>query len=133
MLFAGIVIPLLIAYARFTAGRERRWERVTGKVLVSRVDFQWEDYQPVVEYVYCHNGVEYQGKGIRSDLVTYNFKRPAERLCARYPSGAPVEVYIDPNNPRRSVLEPGGDVWLLWIGLPVSLLLVALGALIAMG
>ena len=132
MLCVGSVAPLLIAYARYSAAQERRWERVTGKVLVSRIEFQWEDYQPIVEYVYRHNGIEYQGKNIRSHLVVYNFKRPAERLCARYPSGAPVEVYIDPNNPSRSVLEPGGDAWLLRVGLPVSLLLIVLGALLVL-
>ena len=27
-----------------------------------------EDYQPIVEYGDCHNGIEYQGKKIRSAL-----------------------------------------------------------------
>ncbi len=132
MLCAGTLLPLFLAYARYSAGQDRRWERVTGKVLVSRVEFQWEDYQPIVEYVYCHNGIEYRGKKIRSHLVVYNFKGPAERLCARYPSGASVEVYIDPNNPERSVLEPGGDAWLLGVGVPVALLFIVLGALLAL-
>ena len=132
MLCAGLVAPLFIAYARDSAAQERRWKRVTGKVLVSRVEFQWEDYQPIVEYVYCHNGIEYRGKKVRSHLVVYNFKGPARRLCARYPLGASVDVYIDPNNPSRSVLEPGGDAWLLRLGLPVSLLLIVLGALLVL-
>ena len=84
-----------------------------------------------MEYAFCYDGIEYRGKNIRSHLAVYNFKGPAARLCARYPSGASVEVYVDPSNPARSVLEPGGDVRLLWVGFPVSLVLIVLGAFLA--
>jgi hypothetical protein len=104
--------------------------KVIGRVLVSKVDFDGEDYRPTVEYVYCHNSIEYRGDKIRSLLAIYNFKGPAKRLCARYPSGAAVDVYLDPNNPSHSVLEPGGDAWLRGLGFLVSLLLIVLGALL---
>lgn len=105
--------------------------KVIGRIVVSQVDFQWEDYQPIVKYVFHYNGIEYLGKKIRSHNIVYNFKGPAERLCARYPIGASVKVYVDPTRPSRSVLEPGGDTWLLWTGLPISLFLIILGVLLA--
>ena len=131
MLGAGITIVLLSAYARNSTAPERRWVRVTGRVLVSRVEFDLDHYYPVVQYSYCYDGIEYQGKRVRTHLVTYNFKRPAESLCARYPSGAAVEVSVNPHNPASSVLEPGGDVWLPRTWLPLAGVLILLGALFA--
>ena len=31
---------------------------------------------------------------------------PSERVANRYPAGAKVTVYVNPNNPSDSVLEP---------------------------
>ena len=132
MLGAGVAIALLLAYARSSAAPERRWVKVNGKILVSRVAFDSEAYQPIVEYVYHYDGLEYRRRNIRSLLVVYNFKGPAERICARYPSGADVEVYVNPQSPSSSVLEPGGDAWLVRLGLPISVLLIVLGAFFVM-
>ena len=42
------------------------------------------------------------------------------RLVSEYPQGAQVRVYYDPQNPARSVLQPGGigtAVFFLFTGL----------------
>ncbi len=58
MLCAGIVIPLCLAYAKSAAAEEWHWLKIIGRIVVSRVDFDWEDYRPIVEYVYCHGMIQ---------------------------------------------------------------------------
>jgi hypothetical protein len=103
-----------------------RWREVTGTILKSEVNFDWEDYRPVVEYQYEVDGVSYRGDTIAvGPLVQFNWKGPATRVIERFPVGASVTVYVDPANPRRASLQPSVDR-----NLPLFLITIGIFALI---
>jgi len=103
-----------------------RWREVTGTILKSEVQFDWEDYRPVVEYQYEVDGVSYRGDTIVvGPLVQFNWKGPATRVIERFPVGASVTVYVDPANPRRASLQPSVDR-----NLPLFLITIGIFALI---
>ena len=67
-------------------------------------------YLPVVIYHYQPDGsVEsvFEGDTIQIGLTWSKYSRDAKDLLARYPVGASVDVYYDPNNPQKSVLKTG--------------------------
>jgi hypothetical protein len=121
------MLPFIVAYVKYLSAREYRWARVFGKIVLSQVDYEEELFRPRVEYVYSYNSVEYRGHIVRSRMLLYNFKLPAKRICARYPVGADVDVYVNPQDPVASVLERGGDPVVLPVGIGVALLLIVFG------
>ena len=64
-----------------------------------------ECYRPVIEYAYVVAGRRYTSDHL--DLLdAYQCYRPdAEAILARYPVGARVQAYADPDDPRDVVLE----------------------------
>ena len=63
----------------------------------------------MVRYEYTFQSKAFVGEGVRSANIVYNWSGPAERMCARYPQGAAVAVFLDSSDPSRAVLEPGGS------------------------
>lgn len=123
----GLLLPVAVIYGFNRPERERQWLKTIGIVVTSRVDYDGELYRPRVEYAYQLEGLEYHAQTVRSFGLMFNFKGPAEKVCSRYPVGAKVDVFADPDDPRQAVLEPGGDGALIPATLGVSLLLVLLG------
>ena len=60
-------------------------------------------------YRYEFGGQQLVGNTVRSGLVSYNWRGPAERICERYAVNSKIRVYVDPRQPSRAVLEPGRD------------------------
>jgi hypothetical protein len=96
-------------------------------------------YYPVVQYRYRVDGRDFLGERITSDSVRVLGARSDERsrnrglvqrILARYPEGAAVRVYYDPDDPNRSVLEPGVTRGAQLKAALGSLLFVAGGALL---
>lgn len=129
----GTLTPLWMGYTNGSWVKSRRWLKVSGRVVSSHVMFQFEHYEPLVHYIYRHNGIEYQGETIRTRMPLYNASQPAQRVCSRYPRGATVTVYIDPSAPSHSILEPGGDFKLFCFTLATSLFLILSGFFLAKG
>ncbi|RCK72143.1 MAG: hypothetical protein ANABAC_2124 [Anaerolineae bacterium] len=96
-------------------------------------------YYAHVEYSYQVGGVTYQGDkiafGARKEYSSP--KKPREEI-ARYPVGAQVRVYYNPENPKEAVLEHhvvGGNFMLIFgiLALLIALcsLCVLIGSLIS--
>ena len=99
-------------------GRETRsYTRTRGRVVradVEEIPRPSEEggtrFRPVVRYAF-----EARGRAYESERVAVGAPEgpdapdaaDARRLVDRYPSGAEVDVWFDPRDPRRSVLEPG--------------------------
>ena len=89
--------------------RQVDWEQVPGVIEESRVEPGGETYHAVVRYSYQVRGRRFVCDKVRSLMVSYNWRGPAERLAAKYPPGATVTVYVNPDGAYDAVLEPGGD------------------------
>ncbi|HXI47980.1 MAG TPA: DUF3592 domain-containing protein [Steroidobacteraceae bacterium] len=57
---------------------------------------------------YSYNDVKYTSSKIRSGLLCFNWRGPAERLCERYRANSAIQVLVNPADPTDAVLEPAG-------------------------
>jgi hypothetical protein len=115
-------------WGTLSAKRQLKWSKVTAIILSSNVRFDGEVYQPEIEYEFQYQGIRRTGSRVRSNYVASNFKSGARSVCDRYPVGEEVTVYVDPENPAKSVLEPGGDRW----HLPLAIAIAAFFMLVAL-
>jgi hypothetical protein len=106
------------------------WPQVSGFVTDSHVDFTGQQYLPVIRYEYTFQSRHFLGDTVRSGIILYNWSGPARRLCARYPNGAQVTVYVSAINPSRSVLEPGGHAAFRPVLLATSAVMIVITILI---
>ena len=100
------------------AEASRGWLPVDALILSSRIEVQHEGssgveyggrityYYPQVLYEYDVQGLTYQSTRILFVNVNYAHA-DAEATVARYPAGGRVTAFVDPENPRIAVLEPG--------------------------
>jgi Protein of unknown function (DUF3592) len=83
------------------------WKRVDCEIIESRISQRGIGKNiPIVIYKYMVDGLTYEGKTIRFGGMS-GFKSTANEFCKKYTKGKIVKVSLDPNNPKRSVLEPG--------------------------
>lgn len=62
---------------------------------------------PLVLYTYCVGDTTFRGSRVEAEGRRLGRRsRDAESTVARYPAGASVVVYYDPDNPSESILEP---------------------------
>jgi len=109
LLVLGLTVLAVASLLWSRAQKQRVWSAVTGQITQSGVSMSGGDFLPKVTYEYIFNGRTYQGDRIVSLLIFYNWEGPSRRRAARYPAGQAVTVYVDPEYPISSVLEPGGD------------------------
>ena len=107
-LAAAAVIVVLAHVTHMRAQHQLDWSRAAGRVLRSEVKWDGELYAPEVTYEYSYNDVKYTSSKIRSGLLCFNWRGPAERLCERYRANSAIQVLVNPADPTDAVLEPAG-------------------------
>lgn len=95
----------------------RSWQSAQGKVTIVSVKMeslkyrrrQQAYYRPWVQSSYTVNGKDYvcDRFAFNDHLISTDTKKKAEDLIKKYQAGQTVQVYYDPNDPQKSVLEPG--------------------------
>src|SRR5262245_58812245 len=97
-------------------GRHSRgWPAARGAITISRLeegprDRLWiRQYAAVLSYAFEVAGQTWTGNRITVDSSGYDlsYLGTAQAKVDQYPVGAPVEVYFDPADPSRSVLQRG--------------------------
>lgn len=74
---------------------------------------------PVVQYSYQVGGQSYQGRKIAPGMEVGG--TGAGKVTGRYPVGAQVMVFYDPQNPSDAVLERKAHAqWVMWLVLAVT-------------
>lgn len=115
----GICFYCGFEYSR-NGKRSLMWPKVIGIIKVSEVresrtgrgSGYSNSYAFVVEYDYIVDEESYTND-LYSYKVTYNAakSRGARELVKKYPLDSLVDVYYDPQKPKRSVLLPGINRW----------------------
>lgn len=106
----AIFIGLLIANMR-AANKVKPWTSTPGTMVTSQMKFVkfgrggGRTPVPVVEYSYHVNGQAYTGSRLFPAAGSLSGGSIFKKVMARYPVGAQVDVYYDPQNPEDSVLE----------------------------
>lgn len=120
---AGLLGLLSLAsgiYFRLHPRKAFPWARTQGVIVSSIVESYFDDasssgssqrryYKAVVEYSYTVEGHEYHntldaGSVMNISVSTTN-PANAQSTADRYPTGQPVDVFYDPQNPTRSALN----------------------------
>ena len=108
--------------------KTRSWPSVAGAIVESLPYSKHDAHMPHITYQYIING-----RAILNTLTIPAGVTPSEEFAKSYvkkfPAGAQVQVYYDPENPEKTTLEPGlasGD-WLVFaLGVGASLLGISL-------
>jgi hypothetical protein len=86
---------------------------------------------PVVQYSYQVGGQPYHGSKIAPGMAVGG--TGAGRVVERYPVGAQVMVFYDPQNPSDAVLERKAHAqWVMWLVLAVTDLMLC-GMIVTFG
>jgi hypothetical protein len=142
--------PRLILYAFLAVGlalsgwymRERRrarkaelWPTASAEILSSdivgtRNRKGGETFSPRVTYRYDVAGITHESDRVQfgGDVSMSNIGW-AQGIVERFPKGARVEAYYDPDNPAFAVLDPQGRAGLLIIGV-AGLMFMAIPAIV---
>ena len=122
---AGVIVMLRTLKG---ARSEPGWIGIPGEILESRVLNTAEGYLPAIRYEYNFEGNRRENSMFKSVVITSNSRIPSERVVNRYPAGAKVTVYVNPNNPSDSVLEPMDSEMPYYLGVAGFCLCALIGA-----
>jgi hypothetical protein len=135
LLVDGILLGIIFATRRGVE-KAANWSSTMGTVTFSTVERRRSGDStasyPVVHYTYQVMGQLLQGRRIMPGPETGGSW--AHKVVQRYPAGAQVMVYYDPNNPSDAVLERGmpGYIRWLWVALVLTdIFLCGLGIFLA--
>ena len=111
LIFGGLLFNLLRLRGQMQAASN--WNKIEGVIIVSEVEQppahisdDLNDATPIIRYRYRVGGQDLESDRIRIGGQPLTTRVLAGRLVARYPVGARVDVYIDPNDPKNVLLEP---------------------------
>ena len=118
----AILLGIIYA-ARRGVAKAASWPSTMGTVTFSTVERRQSSDStasyPVVNYTYQVMGQMFEGRKIMPGPETGGSF--AHKVVARYPVGAQVMVYYDPNNPSDAVLERGMPGYIKWLWITIVL------------
>ncbi|MBN9594915.1 MAG: DUF3592 domain-containing protein [Afipia sp.] len=128
----GAVIALFAVGLHRHAALARKWPVVKGKIRTSgleRFRAKAEDdgsrgqimFRANISYSYRYENMDYTGLVVSMNgQVSSTSDWGMQRYVKKYPEGAMVDVYVNPQNPTESVLEPRAKAaWFLWVAVAV--------------
>jgi len=124
LLILNAVFLGVIFFTRRKMSQVSTWTSTMGTVMMSTIeqrhsgnDSGYTDY-PVVQYSYQVGGQAYQGLKIAPGPEMGG--SGARGVVAKYPAGAQVMVFYNPQNPSEAVLEKkASGQWVMWLLLVV--------------
>ena len=122
-LVLNAIFLTIILFMRRKMAVVSQWPSTMGTVMMSTIEARssseggYTEY-PVVQYSYQVGGQAYQGMKLAPGPDVGG--SGARKVVGRYPVGAQVMVFYDPQNPSDAVLERKAPAqWLMWILLAV--------------
>jgi hypothetical protein len=118
LLILNAVFLGVIYFMRKKMAVVSQWPSTMGTVMMSRVETRssgdgYTDY-PVVQYSYQVGGQAYQNMKLAPGPEVGG--SGTRKVVAKYPSGAQVMVFYNPQNPSEAVLERNAPAqWLMWL------------------
>lgn len=123
MILNVIFLGILFAVQR-KMNAVKTWPSTMGTVMASYLERRRSSNNrgsvnyPVVQYAYQVGGQSYQGRRIAPGMEVGG--TGAGKVVERYPAGAQVMVFYNPQNPSDAVLETKAPAqWILWLVLVI--------------
>jgi hypothetical protein len=123
LLILNVVFLVIIFFIRRKMVVVSQWPSTMGTVLMSTIEQRssseggYTDY-PVVQYSYQIGGQPYQSYKLAPGPDVGG--TGAGKVVARYPTGAQVMVFYNPQNPSDAVLERKAPAqWIMWLILAI--------------
>ena len=123
----GCVIALFALALQKQASLAKKWPVVSGTIQLSGIE-QYRTattdrtrgqvmYQRKVSYTYSYNGNSYTNMHASlASNVASSSGWLVSKFTKAYQDGAPVKVWVNPDNPSEATLEQGiGFAWVLWL------------------
>jgi hypothetical protein len=123
LVILNIVFLAVIYFMRRRMAVVSQWPSTMGTVMASTIEWRSSSKggstaYPVVQYSYQIDGRAYQSYKLAPGPEVGG--TGAKKVVARYPAGAQVMVFYDPNNPSDAVLERKAPAqWLMWFMLVI--------------
>ena len=118
----GLGILLDGSYSLWQGHQARYWQAVDGEILSSRVGVchgKSTTYFPDISYRYTVAGQMHLGRSVRFGPRQMS-REDSEALVRRYPQGARVAVFVNPQAPENAILDrehlSSDLVWQLLVG-----------------
>src|SRR5215208_3951967 len=119
LVILNVVFLGIIFFMRRKMATVSQWPSTMGTVMMSRIEQRssseggYTDY-PVVQYSYQVGGQAYQNYKLAPGPEVGG--SGAGKIVGRYPAGAQVMVFYNPQNPSDAVLERKAPAqWLMWL------------------
>jgi hypothetical protein len=119
LLILNVIFLGIIFFMRRRMAVVSQWPSTMGTITASSIEQRhsseggWVDY-PVVQYSYQVAGHPYQGMKLAPGPEVGG--SGARKVVARYPAGAQVMVFYNPQKPSDAVLETKAPAqWLMWL------------------
>ena len=87
--------------------KSRDWRRVKAEITASGIDRESGTYYPKIIYRYTVNGRDYINDTYTFIGTGQMLKRSVVAVALQNPVGKQIDVFVDPNDPSRSVIIPG--------------------------
>ena len=112
------IFLIVIFYTRRKLAQAESWSSTVGTVTFSAIDVRKSGNRnsiqyPVVRYSYQVMGREYEANKIMPGPEVGG--SGAQKVVERYPVGAQVTVFYDPNYPSNALLERGMPGYIKWL------------------
>ena len=92
------------------------WPSVSGKIIRSTLNVikgrevgEFTQYEPLISYSYDIHGCSYTSGRFTFSETIFKSQEAAQAVCDKYSTGASVEVFYDPNNPKRATLKRNAE------------------------
>ena len=109
--FVAVIILGIAVYMRRRAQASKQWPMVLGQVVSSMITSSTSSeggttYSPDIRYAYDIGGQAYSSNRVAfGGFTSTSNPRDAQKHTDRYPAGAVVQVYYNPNKPQDATLE----------------------------
>jgi uncharacterized protein DUF3592 len=119
LLILNAVFLGVIYFMRRKMSQVSQWPSTMGTVMMSTIELRSSSESgsteyPVVQYSYRVAGQGYQSLKLAPGPEVGG--TGARKIVARYPAGAQVMVFYNPQNPSEAVLERNAPAqWLMWL------------------
>ena len=138
----GIGFAIWGAMVLMEARSAANWPTTEGTILISKFDRNFNTsssgkgkwyYEIKIKYSYTVDSLEYESDRVDFKSATYQYKSEVipSTIARRYPVGKQVNVYYNPENPGKAVLETE-ITFMTYIGLLIGVFLVGLGVVLFM-